>query len=251
MPDDDRRRRAAAARRRVVRRARSRRPTRRTRDTQYYEMLGCRAIYHDGWKAVVFHPMMGFAYDGQRPAAAVRRRPVGAVPRRRGLLRERRPRRRGAGATAPDDRPVVVGGRAQPGAAADQPARAPRRPALAAASATSTTRDRPAAGGRGAEPAQPRVHGDRRAGRAGGWRRRRGDPHPRRRGRRLRDVRPGRHAALDRQPARRRRSRRSRRSSRCPPARAPRGGRSRRPAASRATWRSATTVARSATATCR
>ena len=35
-----------------------------TRDTQYYEMLGCRAIYHDGWKAVVFHPMMGFAYDG-------------------------------------------------------------------------------------------------------------------------------------------------------------------------------------------
>jgi arylsulfatase len=35
-----------------------------TRDTQYYEMLGCRAIYHDGWKAVVFHPMLGFAYDG-------------------------------------------------------------------------------------------------------------------------------------------------------------------------------------------
>ena len=34
------------------------------RDTQYYEMLGCRAIYHDGWKAVVFHPMVGFAYDG-------------------------------------------------------------------------------------------------------------------------------------------------------------------------------------------
>lgn len=25
------------------------------RDTQYYEMLGCRAIYHDGWKAVVYH----------------------------------------------------------------------------------------------------------------------------------------------------------------------------------------------------
>jgi arylsulfatase len=23
--------------------------------TQYYEMLGCRAIYHDGWKAVTFH----------------------------------------------------------------------------------------------------------------------------------------------------------------------------------------------------
>jgi arylsulfatase len=26
-------------------------------DTQYYEMLGCRAIYHRGWKAVVYHPI--------------------------------------------------------------------------------------------------------------------------------------------------------------------------------------------------
>ena len=25
--------------------------------TQYYEMLGCRAIYDDGWKAVVYHPI--------------------------------------------------------------------------------------------------------------------------------------------------------------------------------------------------
>lgn len=25
--------------------------------TQYYEMLGCRAIYHDGWKAVTYHPI--------------------------------------------------------------------------------------------------------------------------------------------------------------------------------------------------
>lgn len=25
--------------------------------TQYYEMLGSRAMYHDGWKAVVFHPL--------------------------------------------------------------------------------------------------------------------------------------------------------------------------------------------------
>jgi len=25
--------------------------------TQYYEMFGCRAIYHDGWKAVVYHPI--------------------------------------------------------------------------------------------------------------------------------------------------------------------------------------------------
>ena len=27
------------------------------RDVQYYEMLGCRAVYRDGWKAVVYHPI--------------------------------------------------------------------------------------------------------------------------------------------------------------------------------------------------
>jgi arylsulfatase len=32
-------------------------PTAPTRDTQYFEMLGCRAIYHDGWKAVTFKPL--------------------------------------------------------------------------------------------------------------------------------------------------------------------------------------------------
>ena len=37
------------------------------RSTQYYEMLGCRAIYDDGWKAVTFHPMLGFNYDGSDP----------------------------------------------------------------------------------------------------------------------------------------------------------------------------------------
>jgi arylsulfatase A-like enzyme len=31
---------------------------------QYYEMLGSRALYHDGWKAVVFHPPALMAYDG-------------------------------------------------------------------------------------------------------------------------------------------------------------------------------------------
>jgi arylsulfatase len=37
-------------------------PSRRV--TQYYEMLGCRAMYHEGWKAVVFHPMPTATYDG-------------------------------------------------------------------------------------------------------------------------------------------------------------------------------------------
>ncbi len=32
--------------------------------TQYYEMLGSRAIYHDGWKAVVYHPGAFVVYDG-------------------------------------------------------------------------------------------------------------------------------------------------------------------------------------------
>ncbi|MFM7411471.1 MAG: sulfatase/phosphatase domain-containing protein, partial [Actinomycetota bacterium] len=32
--------------------------------TQYYEMIGSRALYHDGWKAVVFHPPAMIAYDG-------------------------------------------------------------------------------------------------------------------------------------------------------------------------------------------
>jgi arylsulfatase A-like enzyme len=32
--------------------------------TQYYEMLGSRALYHDGWKAVTFHPPALIAYDG-------------------------------------------------------------------------------------------------------------------------------------------------------------------------------------------
>jgi arylsulfatase A-like enzyme len=37
------------------------------RSTQYYEMLGCRAIYDDGWKAVTFHPMVGYGYEGSDP----------------------------------------------------------------------------------------------------------------------------------------------------------------------------------------
>ena len=35
-----------------------------TRTTQYFEMLGSRGIYHDGWKAVTFHPM-GMMYDDE------------------------------------------------------------------------------------------------------------------------------------------------------------------------------------------
>ncbi len=38
--------------------------------TQYYEMFGSRALYHDGWKAVAFHPMPAINYgDGRDPHA--------------------------------------------------------------------------------------------------------------------------------------------------------------------------------------
>ena len=54
--------------------------------TQYYEMLGNRGIWHDGWKAVTEHgPMAGIGKFDERPLAA--------VPHRRGPLRGPRPRR--------------------------------------------------------------------------------------------------------------------------------------------------------------
>ena len=63
---------------------RRRRTRRRRKTVQYFEMMGHRAIYADGWKAVTRH----------QAGHAVRRRRVGAVPRRRGPLRVPRPRRR-------------------------------------------------------------------------------------------------------------------------------------------------------------
>jgi arylsulfatase A-like enzyme len=33
------------------------------RTTQYYEQFACRAIYHEGWKAVAFHPMFPYLPD--------------------------------------------------------------------------------------------------------------------------------------------------------------------------------------------
>ena len=41
-----------------------------THVTQYYEMFGSRALYHDGWKAVAFHPLPTVDYgDGLDPRA--------------------------------------------------------------------------------------------------------------------------------------------------------------------------------------
>jgi arylsulfatase len=40
-----------------------------TRTTQYFEMLGSRALYHDGWKAVTFKPLAALYDDGLDPEA--------------------------------------------------------------------------------------------------------------------------------------------------------------------------------------
>ena len=128
----DRGRRAAAPRRRQLRATFTDADAPSARDTQYYEMLGCRAIYHDGWKAVVFHPMVGFAYDGSDP-----RKPFDDDEWELYHVAEDFSETvdladRGARAAEADDRPVVGGGRAQPGAPAEQPARPARRPPLPA-----------------------------------------------------------------------------------------------------------------------
>ena len=92
-----------------------------TRTTQYFEMLGSRAIYHDGWKAVTFKPLAADVRRRPRPRRAVLRRPLGAVPRRRGLLRVPRPGRRPTRPAGRDGRAVVERGPRPPGAAARQP----------------------------------------------------------------------------------------------------------------------------------
>ena len=123
-----------------------------------------------------------------------------------------RPRRRGAGAAAPADRPVVVGGRAQPGAAAEQPAGPPRRPALPPRRATSTTPgigSLPAAVAPNLRNRGFQITADAR--RAGGGGADGVIAQPRRRGRRLRDVPPGRRGCTGRTTCSVRRSRRSRR----------------------------------------
>jgi hypothetical protein len=38
--------------------------------TQYYEMMGSRALYHDGWKVVAFHPLPSVDYGDGRDARA-------------------------------------------------------------------------------------------------------------------------------------------------------------------------------------
>ena len=96
--------------------------------TQYFEMFGHRAIYHDGWRAVCPWPGTSFteaAKKGRRfgtpidnqVLAGYRDPRLGAVPPGRGLLRVPQPGRRAAQQADRDDRPLVGRGGQVPGAA--------------------------------------------------------------------------------------------------------------------------------------
>ena len=70
--------------------------------TQYFEMMGHRALYHDGWRAVCPWPGPSFAEAGRgfgaphhaRRSDAARRHGLGALSRDRGLRRDQERRRR-------------------------------------------------------------------------------------------------------------------------------------------------------------
>ena len=80
---DARRHPAVADRRHELRSPRCATPARpRRHETQYFEMLGSRGIYHRGWKAVTFHPLGRDVRRRARSRRAVRRRRVGALRRR-------------------------------------------------------------------------------------------------------------------------------------------------------------------------
>ena len=86
-----------------------------TKRTQYYEMLGNRGIWHDGWKAVTEHGPMagssGFAGDT-----------LAAVPHRRRPRRGPRPRRRRAREAGGAQGAVVRGSQGELRPAAQRPA---------------------------------------------------------------------------------------------------------------------------------
>ena len=94
--------------------------------TQYFEMLGSRGIYHEGWKAVTFKPLGRDVRRRPRPRRAVRRRRAGSCTTWRRPVGVRRPRRDAAREAGRAGRPLVDGGAPVPGAAARQPTRSPR-----------------------------------------------------------------------------------------------------------------------------
>ena len=91
------------------------------RDTQYFEMFGSRALYHDGWKAVTFKPIGPLYDDGlnwNAPFAEDRWElyHVAVDPTELHDLADAEPEPAGR-----DGRPLVGGGPPQPGAPPRQP----------------------------------------------------------------------------------------------------------------------------------
>ena len=88
--------------------------------TQYYEMLGSRALYHDGWKAVVFHPSQFLAYDGSDLSHPFDEDVWELYHVAEDFSEVARPRGISSGEAGRAQGPVVARGRALPGAPAQQ-----------------------------------------------------------------------------------------------------------------------------------
>ena len=116
-----RRRRPVADRGGELRRGARRRRRRGTRTTQYFEMLGSRAIYHDGWKAVTFKPLAAMYDDGIDPDAPFDDDRWELYHVAVDFSECHDLRGRGARAARGDGRAVVAGGPVAPGAASRQP----------------------------------------------------------------------------------------------------------------------------------
>ena len=81
--------------------------------TQYFEIMGSRAIYHDGWMASAFGPRArGSPGPARHPRVDAGQRQVGTLQPRRRLDPGQRPRRQDAGEGRPDEGDVCHRGRA-------------------------------------------------------------------------------------------------------------------------------------------
>ncbi len=81
-----------------------------TRTTQYFEMLGSRGIYHDGWKAVTFKPLGAMYDDGLDPDAPFEDDVWELYHVAEDLTEYRRPRGGAPRQARRDGRPLVGGG---------------------------------------------------------------------------------------------------------------------------------------------
>jgi arylsulfatase A-like enzyme len=87
--------------------------------TQYFEMMGHRSLYHDGWRAVCPWPGTSFTESGRKFGTPITydmlteldAKGLGTRQPEGGLRRDEQPRREGEGPPDRDDRHVVQRGR--------------------------------------------------------------------------------------------------------------------------------------------